>query len=120
MDDDLKTKLEEIKRFRNTDNFEAAFDLLKETIQDTFNNFEKNLDIKNEVINSLFDISKDRNDFIISLFEIIEYYKYLCLEESKKKFEKYVDKFLDYIYLFLPESLRLTIDQNLIFTYIKK
>ena len=68
----------------------------------------------------MFDISKDRNDFIISLFEIIEYYKYLCFKESKKKFENYVDKFLDYIYLFLPKSLRLTIDQNLIFSYIKK
>ncbi|CAG8845665.1 14592_t:CDS:1, partial [Racocetra persica] len=50
--DEIQTKIEELKRSRNTDNFETAFDLLKETILDTFNNFEKGLNIKNDVINS--------------------------------------------------------------------
>ncbi|CAG8602457.1 27371_t:CDS:2 [Racocetra persica] len=54
MDEILQEKLQHIKDSCSTDDFEAAFKLLKETVHELRDNFNEALKNKDDDINSLF------------------------------------------------------------------
>ncbi|CAG8738508.1 11303_t:CDS:1, partial [Racocetra fulgida] len=50
MDELLQERLAKIKKIRGSDKFDSAFELLKEIVQELFNNYDKVLKNKNEKI----------------------------------------------------------------------